>query len=248
MHFHFATRLSGIAATIALSTVAFAQTPTHIYDLNGSLADSLGGPAITNSLGGVLGASGVTFSDNQGLSLSGALSPTTYSIEMQFSITDTSGFARLIDFKNRTSDTGLYNLNTSLNFFNVVTGPADAITANSLTHLIITRDGVTNEFTGYVNGVSQISFTDSGSLGAFTGPSNIGYFFVDDNSVGGETSPGFVDYIRTYDSALTAAQVRDRFNNRDTPGSPSAAPEPSTLALLGFAALGLVGVARRRKR
>jgi hypothetical protein len=38
------------------------------FQLNGTLADSLGGPDITNN-GGTLGATGITFGVNQGSSL-----------------------------------------------------------------------------------------------------------------------------------------------------------------------------------
>lgn len=240
----FATVLSS-----ALAPAACAQTPSHVYDLNGSLADALGGPAITNSLGGTLGANGVTFNANQGLSLSDVLSSTTYSIETQFSLANLGEYRKIIDFKNRTSDNGLYNRSGKLTFFNALgTGSEAAITADTLTHLVVTRDGATNAFTGYINGVSQFSFIDTDGEGIFSGPNSIAYFFTDDIRTGSEASPGFVDYLRTYDTALNQAEVTNRFNNRNTPfADGAAAPEPGSLALL-LPIMGTVGVAVRWRK
>jgi len=142
------------------STARAEAIVTHIYELNGSFADSLGGPSLVPN-GGVLGATGYTFGFGQGPSVSNAINPTTYSIEMLFSINQTDGFRKLIDFKNLTSDNGLYNLDTALNFFPVTTGPSGSFTAGATAHLVVTRDGSTNQFIGYVNGVQRISFTDT---------------------------------------------------------------------------------------
>ena len=48
--------------------LALAATVAHIYELNGSLADSLGGPALV-AAGGTLNATNYSFAANQGLSL-----------------------------------------------------------------------------------------------------------------------------------------------------------------------------------
>src|SRR5262249_32305612 len=94
-------------------SVVSTPAASHIYELNGSYADALGGPPLTPA-GGTLGPSGYTFAEGQGPSLSSAVSPTTYSLEMLFRIDDTSSYRKLLDFKNRTSDDGLYNLNGAL--------------------------------------------------------------------------------------------------------------------------------------
>ena len=87
-------KLAAIALLVG-STVGFlgnAQSAlTHDYQLNGSLADTLGGPSLV-SAGGVLSANGYSFGANQGLSLSNALGDNgNYSIEMQFSSAYRSG-------------------------------------------------------------------------------------------------------------------------------------------------------------
>jgi hypothetical protein len=79
----------------------------HQYRLDGTLADDLGGPALVAD-GGTLGSTRYTFAANQGLSLSGGLSnPGLYSIEMVFQFATTSGFRKILDFKDRSSDLGL---------------------------------------------------------------------------------------------------------------------------------------------
>jgi hypothetical protein len=215
----------------ALAAVAFAApanaTLLHNYDLNGSLADSLGGPSLTAN-GGVLGASGYTFGANQGLSLGGLnlAADGAYDIEIGFSFDTLSGYRKIIDFSNLLLDSGLYTLFDRLNFYPVTTGPAAAFQSGQLVNLQLVRT-TSGVVTGSVNGVPQISFTDSFNL-AISDTLN---FFIDDFATGqGETSAGYVDYIRISGT-----------------GSVSAVPLPGALPLLvaGIAGLGLVS--RRRK-
>ena len=94
---------------------------------------------------------------------------------------------------------------------------------------------------GYVNGVQQISFTDSTGLAVFDATGNIMRFFEDDLNTGQrEASAGVVDFIRIYNGALTAAEVR---------ALEQAVPEPATLLLTGVGLSTLVvGTWRRRGR
>src|SRR5437868_2633399 len=103
------------AVWLAFVASAPAQTPTplHAYELNGSLADTYGGPALVNN-GAALGATGLTFGVDQGPSLSswlgGSATNGNYSIEMFFRLTNASGgYRKLIDFKGLTVDAGLYD-------------------------------------------------------------------------------------------------------------------------------------------
>src|SRR5579872_1794848 len=100
---------------LALPTV-WGATLTHNYDLTNSLNDLVGSDTLTGD-GGLVTASGYVFAANQGLTVSSALTNTgNYSIVMDFSFHDLGGYRKILDFEDLTSDLGLYNLNTALDF------------------------------------------------------------------------------------------------------------------------------------
>lgn len=108
-----------ISATIMLLSVAsVAGADTFTYELNGSLADS-GGPSLVSN-GGPLGSTGYAFGVNEGLSLPGTRAFDVYSIDIRFYFDDVNAlfntWQKILDFKNRTSDSGLYSAGGSLLF------------------------------------------------------------------------------------------------------------------------------------
>lgn len=223
-----------IGALSLASSLALAATPAHLYDLNNSLADTMGGPALVD-FGGSLTASTYQFAANEGLSLSGVLG-SVYTIDTVVSLDAVDGYRKLVDFKARTSDDGFYVLSGNLNFYPVDTGTA-VINAGQWAQLTLTRDaaGLTS---GYVNGVQQWQFNDSVTARAtFSEPSGIAHFFMDDLAVPGEASGGRVDYIAIYDTALSAAEVSQI----------TTVPEPESYALMLAGLAGLGWWAKRRK-
>jgi hypothetical protein len=217
---------------------------THLYTLNDTYTDAYGGSSLIPA-GGTLGAGAYSFDAGQGLSLSNALlNPASYTIEMSIQFTNTSGYRKIIDLNNLTSDSGLYNFSGRLDFYSLTNSINQSISQGTYAHLVLTRDA-SGILAGYIDGIQQFSVLDSLSYGVFDQPNNIIQFFKDDAVTGGvEVSAGSVDWIQIYDSALNADTVA-RLPNTE----PSVIPEPTTIAI--WSILALLGIAigwRRRSR
>jgi hypothetical protein len=202
---YHAAALATLLAAVFLASPCYAAL-VHQYQLDGSFSDDLGGPSLVPA-GGTLGPTSYSFGPNQGLSLSNALSdPGNYSIETIFNFSDVLSFRKIIDFKDRTSDSGLYDLNTSVQLVPIAgAGPANAFVPNVDVSLILTRDGGTGQVVGYINGVQHFSVIDNSSISDFSAANNIIHFFMDDG--GTEASAGVVDLIRIYDAPLSASEA-----------------------------------------
>jgi hypothetical protein len=213
----------------------------HQYDLDGSFTDNFGGPSLTSG-GGTLSATNYVQDFGQGLSLSSPGISSVYTMDMLISLDAAcaSKYCKLLDFKDRTTDIGLYSdTGNRLNFWNITgSGPATVGTGATV-QITLSRDAAGN-VTGYVNGSSQWSFLDAGLNGVFSGSNNIVWFLQDEGNQGlpGEHTKGSVEWIRIYDTAQSPGQyvVGE--------GLTTAVPEPGTIALIG---LGLAGLTRLRR-
>ncbi len=166
--------------------------------INSFVTDTVGGSSRTV----------LQFPKGNGLALSpttGVIPSDTYSIALLFRFDEISGYRRIVDFKNGASDTGLYNLNGNLHFYNITGGTSAPIQANTYVQVVLTRDSAKN-VVGYVNGVQQFSFVDTSDL-ALIDANNTLRFFKDDNAVPNEDSGGAVARIRLYNGALTPSEV-----------------------------------------
>ena len=230
----FTRKCAAVAAFALAASAAQAATPSHLYEFNGNFSDTFGGPSLVSN-GGAVSAGSYSFGANQGLALDAALNADVYTIDTNFNFDLTSGYRRILDFKDGVSDTGLYNLNTALNFYNVATGAGGAFADGLQVRVTVSRDAA-GTFSGYVNGVLQITFSDSSNLASFSAVGQRAHFFQDDNQVGGEASAGSVDYIAIYDRALSGAEVS---------ALAAPVPEPETYALM---LAGLLAVAVKVKR
>jgi hypothetical protein len=200
--------LFGVANLVLLSMTAWAAIRTHVYNLDGNLQDALGGPAMMIN-GGWLGPSGYHFFDGKGLALGSAVNPSNYSVAMVFYIKDISGWKKLVDFKNRASDNGLYSLNGRANFYPAVLGDEVVFHTNgSFAHVVLTRDGLSQEVVYYVNGRRQCGFVDTEQYAVFSTSDNAMLLFADDTVTGGAENPrGFVDRVELFEGALTPAEA-----------------------------------------
>jgi hypothetical protein len=209
---------SGDAATPAAPEPAQAvPAATADYYFQGSLESSLGtapdlvevekGSSVFTADEGT-GVTVLRFAGGRGL----ALAPTThvirssgYSIEILFRFDLLAGFRKVIDFKNGSTDDGLYVLDGCLTF---VPNEQDAFTrigSDSYVQVVLTRDPA-DRVVGYVDGVRQFAFNDRGGLAKVGGSDSL-RFFVDDVTTTQEWSSGAVSQIRLFDQALTPSQV-----------------------------------------
>jgi Concanavalin A-like lectin/glucanases superfamily/PEP-CTERM motif len=187
-----------------------------------------------------------TPADQSGLTVNttGLISPTTYSVAMVFEFDSNAGWRRIIDVQNRQSDDGFYvNTTNNLEVFPVPGGTA-AFTAGVYHSVVLT---VANDtINAYLDGVLQ--FTSASNLMDINNtdnPNNLMGFFLD-NVVGGgqgEYSTGKVGLIQLYNGVLDQGQITTLAANPF-----GAVPEPTSIALMGLGAAGLMLGARRRTR
>jgi len=183
---------------------------TAAYELEGNLADVHGGPELV-SLGGATQDNGYAFESNQGLSSTGVLAANAYSIEFVFRLDDIGGLAKVLDFADLGTDSGLYLADGMMTFVDAATpqtfissGPPAEPGIN--VHVVVTRDAVSGEVAVYVDGEQQLRFLDAAAQATFL--TSTATFFRDDDVTQTDAAAGFVHFVRMYDMALSTQQVR----------------------------------------
>ena len=236
-----------LVGACALSLAANSHAAlVHLYEFNNNLNDSVGNIALVNN-GGTLNPTSLSFGANQGPTFNGEAGlADNYSIGLQFSLSDLTGWRKVIDFKNLISDGGQYLKYGSA--YLLPTGPTgvpNLVIANTIVDFLVTRDGASGIYTTYLNGNIQYSYADSVSqntVATLIGGNSVFQFFQDDHFTSQtEASAGTVHEIRVWNSALTRSEIADAF---------APVPEPSTylagaLLLLPF---GLQGIRHLRCR
>jgi hypothetical protein len=217
-----------------LSCIQFATVnaqQTYYYDFRNTLSEKGGiGPALNALSSGsyveeslpnlsCLERTVYSFPANSGVQFdngaAGNFIGNDYSVEMYFKFSTSNGFFRIMDYKNQTSDLGLYATNTELQFYDELTVNTIAFATPDYVHLVLTRNGVSNLVSIYLNGSLIGSFTDSGNKAVLDG-SNVLNFFQDDLIFGGEAQPGTIAMLKLYDQEINATEVSNNFQNLET--------------------------------
>ncbi|MDQ6631531.1 MAG: hypothetical protein M3Y82_07210 [Verrucomicrobiota bacterium] len=137
-------------------------------------------------------------------------------LRLKFDLTS-SGYRKIIDFKNQTADDGLYFYNDSLSFYPITVG--GMVSNNTFLDLVITRDG-SSVVSVYANGNSNplFTFADSDNRAvAVTNSLARFHLFHDDNTTAGEWSPGgTVSEIRVWNHVLAPSEIPGAFGTELT--------------------------------
>lgn len=211
---------AGLLATLTIGLPAAAHAAlTADYQFQGTLASSAGAPPSLANLGAgnafvaesVDGANRLVlaFPEGNGVSLlptTGVVPSAAYTIVILFRFDAVDGYRKIVDFKNGTSDNGLYVLDGDLVFYDQAFGSGAPIAAGTYVQVALTRD-LAGQVVGYVDGRQAISFTDADNDGVIDA-SNALRFFQDDSDTGfTEASAGAVARIRLFSTALSPSEV-----------------------------------------
>lgn len=200
----------------AQSTTPPAPTSTlqanliHLYEINNSLADGYGGPSLVG-LGGSLSSNGYIFPRNGGLELSGSLLNDgiyTIIVDVTFDTLSPRAWQKIIDFKNRSSDAGLYVYalggQRGLQFF-PNSGIVGTVKIGTRHRFVISRSS-SGQVKTYVDNSEQFIFDDSVSQMAVATNNKL-LFCVDDLVVPNENDSGIIHRIEIYDGPLLSSEL-----------------------------------------
>jgi parallel beta-helix repeat protein len=201
-----------------IGAVAVSPAPIATFNFESSLDDAQSGRSlvpvgpgrfVTDTVFGTQrtvyefdAASGLTLDAN------GLLGVETYSIEVVVRFDDVVSWQKIIDFENRTEDTGLYVYDGALQFY--PENPGGVYWPGRYHRIVLTR-AANGEVIGYVDGGEAFRFedaTDDLAIADIDNPENLLHFFLDDvATLYEETSAGRIAQLQVYNTALSATQV-----------------------------------------
>jgi hypothetical protein len=144
---------------------------------------------------------------------------TNYSIGIRFSFENTeTSYRKIIDFKDMTSDYGLYFYSGGkLTFYPLGTLGTSVTQNDEIVDLIITRDGTTSKVNVYivVDNVLYTELSDIDDASSRAVPSLVDgkprfHFFHDDNGTTSEATPsGKVYSLKIWDGPISSSDIED---------------------------------------
>ncbi len=139
---------------------------------------------------------GYRFGAGQGLHLSHTGTTDHYTLEITCQLDHVTGYRKIVDFKDRGSDLGLYAHNGRLCFYRHAEG---ARVEAGREHLIrVERDRETRRVRAFVDDTPAFEFTDTEGDAAFQ--EQRAHFFMDDRQTETEQTSGAVSRIRIWDA------------------------------------------------
>jgi Secretion system C-terminal sorting domain len=226
-----------LLSLVCLFLLEYTNAQTHVYTFQGNF-DEFGnvGPSLTEvlSCGATSGsytnqvintiagncsvASPQVFAFNEGGGLSypnNSFITGSYTINLFFEFNFLNGYQRIIDFKNSTTDRGMYILGNCLNFYpNGNVGTCPFFVANTYYLITIVRDAATNLVNVYVNGNPfVVDYNDALNDYSPTTTTTPIIFFRDDIPVACEDRDGTIKYLSLQASTSTPAEILDLWNN-----------------------------------
>ena len=141
----------------------------------------------------------------------------TYTIHIFFKFNTgmSTSYKRVIDFKNSTSDNGLYIYGDDLNFYPTGNqGTLNFFVADTYYLITLVRNAATNIVKVYVNGELFVSsYNDSNNYYVPTTTTTPIIFFRDDNSVSGEDAAGAIRFLSLKPVVATDSEVASTWSN-----------------------------------
>lgn len=209
--------LAACAVALALPASSGAASLVGDYTFQDSL-DAAAGPGAPLTHIGAAGSTYVEetvngtpttvldFPQGAGVRFSSGAPIENYSIVVLMRFDSMSGWRRIMDFANRTSDRGLYFYNGHLQFYPFLTG-STTVAPNTWVEVALTRDDA-GAVRWYVNDQLEATFADS-QAPYFAKVTDSVNFFLDDQAVPGEMSGGAVSRIRIFDGILSDDEVEE---------------------------------------
>jgi hypothetical protein len=244
---------------MVLVSVPASATLVADYQFIGNLSSSVSGAPDLASLGGGgfvvttvdgVGVQGWGFPEQTGLDLdvTGLVGSDEYTVVMLLEAQEVYEYAKLLDTQDRVPDEGLYYEDYDLEFYDEDSGTSDLIVSGQYYQVAVTRD-VADNYIGYIDGVQQLSFTDSSDYAVITGANRLVFFRDDFDTSDGENTAGTVVRIRIYDNALSPGEVAalDRLTEAQTGALPvPALGRAGVVVLIALITATAVFVLRRR--
>jgi hypothetical protein len=215
-----------------LTSLRISSQTLHEYFFNNNLTGTNGGPTLTQTLScgaaaGAFGSQTITtsagtcsvanvfcFNAGGGVRYDNPSYITNqYSINLFFKFNTLSGYTRIIDFSNSTSDNGVYLLNNCLNFYPSGNVGSCVFVANTYYLMTFVRNGSTGVISVYVNGTLFTTYNDATNAYRPATSTTPIIFFKDDNVVTCEAKAGCVKYASITSATMSAAQVATTWTN-----------------------------------